>query len=105
MEEEDVFEPHVDIHALFVHYSTTYFNDSLGAASVEWSSRRMTSCGGVCEYTRGGGCRIKLSEPLLKVRQGSMLSHSGVIRWSTALSLEEPADRAHCTAVANACLC
>lgn len=25
-------------------------------------------CAGVCHFQRGGGCRIKLSEPLLKVR-------------------------------------
>ena len=24
-------------------------------------------CAGLCQYERGGGCRIKLSEPLLKV--------------------------------------
>lgn len=24
-------------------------------------------CAGICQYERGGGCRIKLSEPLLKV--------------------------------------
>lgn len=28
----------------------------------------MTLCGGVCEWRPGGGCRIKLSEPLLKLR-------------------------------------
>jgi hypothetical protein len=27
----------------------------------------------VCEYRRGGGCTIKLSEPLLKVRKSSSL--------------------------------
>ena len=27
----------------------------------------MTMCGGVCEWRPGGGCRIKLSQPLLKV--------------------------------------
>jgi hypothetical protein len=32
----------LDIHSLFVHYASTYFNDELGAASVEWSSKRMT---------------------------------------------------------------
>lgn len=37
--------------------------------AVEWSSARMTSCGGTCELIGGGagGARIKLSEPLLKV--------------------------------------
>ena len=45
-----------------------YFEDKLGACSVEWSSKRMTLCGGVCEMERGGGCRIKLSAPLLQLR-------------------------------------
>lgn len=37
--------------------------------AVEWSSARMTVCGGTCELIGGGagGARIKLSEPLLKV--------------------------------------
>lgn len=30
----------------------------------------MTLCGGVCEWRPGGGCRIKLSEPLLKASAG-----------------------------------
>ena len=29
----------------------------------------MTLCAGVCEFSHGGGCRIKLSEPLLKVNR------------------------------------
>ncbi len=92
-----------DVSSLFLHYSALYFDDSLGACSVEWSSARMTRwgfltrrrlqqdpahspvaadfwfrtsevgrlvlcrCAGTCQYDRGGGCRIKLSEPLLKV--------------------------------------
>lgn len=68
--ELELLDPHPDIHALFVHYNSLYFGDSLGACSVEWSSGRMTLCGGVCEWRPGGGCRIKLSEPLLKVFGG-----------------------------------
>ncbi|PSC74929.1 sprT-like domain-containing Spartan [Micractinium conductrix] len=67
-EELELLDPHPDIHALFCHYNTLYFDEKLGACSVEWSSGRMTSCGGVCEWRPGGGCRIKLSEPLLKLR-------------------------------------
>ncbi|EFN55909.1 hypothetical protein CHLNCDRAFT_52181 [Chlorella variabilis] len=67
-EELELLEPHPDIHALFVHYNSLYFEEKLGACSVEWSSARMTLCGGVCEFRKGGGCRIKLSEPLLKLR-------------------------------------
>ena len=40
--EEDVLEPHPDIHALFCYYNSLYFGDSLGACSVSWSSSRMT---------------------------------------------------------------
>ncbi|PRW20898.1 sprT-like domain-containing Spartan [Chlorella sorokiniana] len=69
-EELDLLEPAPDIHTLFVHYNKLYFEAKLGACSVEWSSSRMTSCGGTCELVGGGagGARIKLSEPLLKLR-------------------------------------
>lgn len=45
--------------------------------AVEWSSSRMTSCGGTCELVGGGagGARIKLSEPLLKVGERHWLGH------------------------------
>ncbi|KAK9917313.1 hypothetical protein WJX75_003043 [Coccomyxa subellipsoidea] len=64
----DVLEPHPDIHGLFEHFNKLYFEGTLGAASVEWSSKRMTSCAGTCSYTKEGGCVIRLSEPLLKFR-------------------------------------
>lgn len=80
-----------DIHALFTHYNALYFENVLGAVSVEWSTSRMTRwvgrrhsipyniksitpspypicrCAGVCQCSRTGGIRIVLSEPLLKV--------------------------------------
>ena len=31
-----------NVHALFVHYNELYFDNELGACSVEWSSGRMT---------------------------------------------------------------
>eukprot|EP00884_Botryococcus_braunii_P015413 jgi/Botrbrau1/2555/Bobra.0079s0042.1 len=70
MEEDifDVLEPLPDIFALYMLYNDLYFENSLGACSVHWSSSRMTLCAGVCEFSKGGGCRIKLSEPLLKFR-------------------------------------
>lgn len=40
----DASSPHLDIHSLFQHYSYVYFEDDLGACSVEWSSARMTLC-------------------------------------------------------------
>ncbi|BDA48805.1 probable SprT-like domain-containing protein Spartan at N-terminal half [Coccomyxa sp. Obi] len=66
--EFDILEPHPDIHALFMHFNELYFERTLVAASVEWSSKRMTSCAGTCSYTKDGGCVIKLSEPILKYR-------------------------------------
>jgi hypothetical protein len=41
-EDEDL-EPFPDIHALFQYYNELYFDNSLGACSVQWSSGRMTS--------------------------------------------------------------
>lgn len=33
-----------DVHSLFCHYNRLYFDDQLGACSVQWSSSRMTLC-------------------------------------------------------------
>ncbi|MEW5296974.1 MAG: hypothetical protein WDW36_000215 [Sanguina aurantia] len=66
-------EAEVDIHHLFRFYNALYFDSSLDFVSVHWSSSRMTLCAGVCEYQKGSGCRIKLSEPLLKFRPVSDL--------------------------------
>ena len=38
----DAIDPFPDVHALFLHYNQLYFDESLGACSVEWSSSRMT---------------------------------------------------------------
>jgi len=68
---DDLLEPHPDIYALFQHYAPLYFGDALGRASVEWSSKRMTLCAGVCEWRPAEGrVVVKLSEPLLKYRPG-----------------------------------
>ncbi|KAK9814159.1 hypothetical protein WJX72_001340 [[Myrmecia] bisecta] len=64
----DYVDPSVDIHALFCHYNKLYFDNSLGAVTVQWSSKRMTRVGGNCAYQRDAGCKITLSEPLLKYR-------------------------------------
>jgi len=68
---EGLLWEHVDIHQLFLHFNTQYFN-TLDSVSVQWSSR-MTQCAGVCEEEKGGFCVIKLSEPLLKFRPQSDL--------------------------------
>lgn len=41
-EDFDAIDPFPDLHALFLHYNALYFDNSLGACSVEWSSGRMT---------------------------------------------------------------
>lgn len=40
--EFDALDVHPDIHSLFMHFNRLYFEGTLGAASVEWSSKRMT---------------------------------------------------------------
>lgn len=41
-EELELLEPHPDIHALFVHYNSLYFEEKLGACS----GRRCCCCSG-----------------------------------------------------------
>jgi len=62
---EDTYFP--DVFNLFSIYNEVYFQGILGPVSVEWSTR-MTVCAGLCEFRSQGGCKIKLSEPLLKFR-------------------------------------
>lgn len=71
LKEEDLLDPNPDIHALFCHYDELYFSNALGACTVDWSSKRMTLCAGVCHYMKMGGCAIRLSEPLLKFRSST----------------------------------
>ncbi|CAI7829822.1 unnamed protein product, partial [Closterium sp. NIES-54] len=68
----DLLDPCPDITALFRHYNDLYFQGHLGACLVEWSSKRMTLCAGVCMYD-GALCRIRLSAPLLQYRPVSDL--------------------------------
>ncbi|KAJ3705806.1 hypothetical protein LUZ61_009511 [Rhynchospora tenuis] len=56
--------PDLDIHALFSHYDSTYFDCTLSSSCVEWSSPRLTSCTATCTYFKAF-CRITLSRPLL----------------------------------------
>lgn len=71
--DSNVHDPFPDVHALFASYNKKYFKSQLNNVYVEFSTR-MTLCAGTCTY-RGavGGCRIALSEPLLKFRPSSDL--------------------------------
>lgn len=92
----DAIDPFPDIHALFLHYNRLYFDESLGACSVEWSSSRMTLCAGLCQYERSGGCRIKLSEPLLKFRPSielkETLLHEMIHAWMFLEKIRDQGD-------------
>ncbi|KAJ1701409.1 hypothetical protein LUZ63_001188 [Rhynchospora breviuscula] len=56
--------PDLDIHALFSHYNSTYFDHTLSSSFVEWSTPRLTSSIATCTYLKGF-CQITLSRPLL----------------------------------------
>ncbi|XP_042421127.1 uncharacterized protein LOC122009167 [Zingiber officinale] len=58
-------ELRLDIHEMFSHYNTLYFDDSLSCCAVSWSSS--TRYIGYCEYY-SGGCEICLSEPFLSTQ-------------------------------------
>ncbi|XP_077236166.1 uncharacterized protein LOC143877810 isoform X2 [Tasmannia lanceolata] len=72
----EMMDPNPDIFALFCYYNTLYFADALGSCIVSWSSKRMTLCAGICRYLSGGGCEIRLSEPLLKFRSSADLKNT-----------------------------
>ncbi|CAN8076189.1 unnamed protein product [Agarophyton chilense] len=69
--QDDLIDPCPDVHALFQEYNRKHFENQITHTYVEYS-RRMTSCAGTCTFTRTG-CRIALSEPLLKLRPVSDL--------------------------------
>ena len=56
----------------------------------------MTLCAGVCEYRRGGGCRIRLSEPLLKLRPSrdlqDTLLHEMIHAWMFLRGIRDRSD-------------
>ncbi|KAI0566731.1 SprT-like protein [Gracilaria domingensis] len=68
---EDLIDPCPDVHALFLEYNRKHFENRITHTYVEYS-RRMTACAGTCTFMRTG-CRIGLSEPLLKLRPVSDL--------------------------------
>ncbi|KAK9817617.1 hypothetical protein WJX74_004869 [Apatococcus lobatus] len=88
----EIFDPCPEPAALFCFYNDLYFDGKLGACSVQWSSARMTLCGGVCEY-QGGGCIIKLSEPLMKFRPvkelKEVLLHEMIHAWMFLLKIRD----------------
>ncbi len=71
---DELLDPTPDIHRLFCYYNALYFKSRLESrVMVEWSSSRMTSCGGTCALLPGGGIMIRLSKPLLCLRPTSDL--------------------------------
>lgn len=73
LEEDELSQPFVDIHDLFNKFNYDHFDGKITATFVEYSSR-MTLCAGTCTFKgAAGGCRIALSEPLLKFRPRSDL--------------------------------
>ncbi|PXF43136.1 SprT-like domain-containing protein Spartan [Gracilariopsis chorda] len=64
--EEDLVDPCPDVHALFQQYNRKHFSNGITHTYVEYS-QRMKLCAGTCTFQRTG-CRIALSEPLLKLR-------------------------------------
>lgn len=66
--EDDLTNPFVDIHQQFTLYNQKHFGGQITNTYVEYSTR-MTLCAGTCTFKGArGGCRIALSEPLLKYR-------------------------------------
>ncbi|PJF18932.1 hypothetical protein PSACC_01257 [Paramicrosporidium saccamoebae] len=66
----DMVENLPDVHTLFAVYNGKYFENVLGATTLEWSNR-MTLCAGLCYLRRMGTaryCVIRLSRPLLQYR-------------------------------------
>lgn len=73
-------DPNPDVRSLFASFDHQFFDSSLSAVEVRWSSR-MTLCAGLCVYEgRGGLCSIRLSEPLLKYRPRSDLVETLLVR-------------------------
>lgn len=68
LDPDDLSQPFLDIHDLFTQYNRKHFNNAIQNTYVEYSTR-MTLCAGTCTFKGPlGGCRIALSEPLLKFR-------------------------------------
>lgn len=91
-EYDDLSDPTPDIHALFAYYNQKHFNSKLTNVYVEFS-KRMTLCAGTCTFRGIGGCRIALSEPLLKLRPASDLRSTLLHEMIHALLFNEGVSR------------
>uniref|UniRef100_A0A1B0DH28 Protein with SprT-like domain at the N terminus n=1 Tax=Phlebotomus papatasi TaxID=29031 RepID=A0A1B0DH28_PHLPP len=69
-EEWELRDPTPDVQSLFKRFDERFFKNKLQCVTLEWS-KKMYSCAGIC-YQRsnkfGKECKIRLSEPLLKLR-------------------------------------
>lgn len=95
----DVNDPHPDIFELFIYYRDLYFGEGrLDGVSVEWSSKRMTSCGGTCQRMPGGAI-IKLSQPLLILRPSRdlkmVLLHEMIHAYCMVNQIQDPDPSGH----------
>lgn len=69
--EWETLDPTPDIFSLFQRFDSRFFQSKLQCVELEWS-KRMYSCAGICYMRRtrvGQSVIIRLSEPLLKLRQ------------------------------------
>lgn len=69
--EWETIDPTPDVQALFGAFDTKFFQGKLRCVQLEWS-KRMYQCAGICYYRKnrmGSSITIRLSEPLLKLRQ------------------------------------
>lgn len=68
-------EPGPDIHELFCHYNSIYFDDALSTCFVSWAPRLTSSMAASCDCTVEGHCEIQLSVLLLKCRSSADLKN------------------------------
>lgn len=88
----DLNDPTPDVHSLFAYYNRKHFGSKLTNVYVEFS-KRMTLCAGTCTFRGVGGCRIALSEPLLKLRPASDLRSTLLHEMIHALLFNEGVSR------------
>lgn len=89
-------DPTPDVQALFRAFDAKFFQNRLRCVTLEWS-RRMYQCAGICYYRRnrmGTSITIRLSEPLLKLRQRKDLVetmlHEMIHAYLFVLDIREP---------------